>query len=39
MEEKWATVIKQGYPTMHLKPNATVKDILWELKVKDETVH
>jgi len=39
MEEQWATVIKQRYPTMHLKPGATVKDILWELKVKDETVH
>jgi hypothetical protein len=33
-----AAIIQQHYPTMHLKTNATVKDILWELKVKDETV-
>ena len=33
-----AAIIQQHYPTMHLKPNATVKDILWELKVKGETV-
>ena len=33
-----AAIIQQHYPTMHLKPNATVKDILWELKVKDEIV-
>jgi hypothetical protein len=25
MEEKWATVIKQRYPTMHLKPGAPLK--------------
>jgi len=38
MEEKWATVIKQRYPTMHLKPGAMVKDILWELGLKDARV-
>jgi hypothetical protein len=27
MEDKWGTVIKQRYPTMHLKPGATVGDI------------
>jgi hypothetical protein len=39
MEEKWATVIKQRYPTLHLKPSATVKDILWELNVKGGRVN
>jgi hypothetical protein len=24
-------IIQQHYPTMHLKPNATVHDIVWEL--------
>lgn len=33
-----AKAIQQHYPTMHLKSNATVKDILWELKVQGETV-
>ena len=33
-----AKAIQQHYSTMHLKPNATVKDILWELKVQGETV-
>ena len=33
IEEKWATEIQQHYPTLHLKPGATVKDILWELNV------
>ena len=26
-----AAIIQQHYPTMHLKPNATVQDIVWEL--------
>jgi hypothetical protein len=39
MEEKWATVIKQRYLTMHLKPGATVKDILWELNLKGGRVN
>jgi hypothetical protein len=39
MEEKWATVIKQRYSTMHLKPGATVKDILWELNLKGGRVN
>jgi hypothetical protein len=38
MEKKWATVIKQRYPTMHLKPDATAKDILWELSLKGAKV-
>jgi hypothetical protein len=39
MEDKWGTVIKQRYPTMHLKPGATVGDILWELNVKGGRVN
>jgi hypothetical protein len=39
IEEKWATEIQQHYPTLHLKPGATVKDILWELNVKDTRVN
>ena len=34
MEEKWATVIQQRYPTLHLKPGATAKEVLWELDVE-----
>lgn len=39
IEEKWATEIQQRYPTLHLKPGATVKDILWELNVKGARVN
>lgn len=38
MEERWATEIQMHYPTMHLKPGATAKDILWELGLKDAKV-
>ena len=31
-------IIQQHYPTMQLKPNATVKDILWELSLKGASV-
>jgi len=33
-----AKAIQHHYPTMLLKPNATVQDILWELNQKDEMV-
>ena len=33
-----AKAIQHHYPTMHLKANATVKDILWELNPKRVTV-
>jgi hypothetical protein len=33
-----AKAIQHHYPTMHLKANATVKDILWELNPKGVTV-
>ena len=39
MEERWATEIQKHYPTLHLKPGATVKDILWELNVKGGRVN
>jgi hypothetical protein len=39
IEEKWATVIQQHYPTLHLKPGATVKDVVWERHVKDARVN
>ena len=38
MEEKWAREIKQRYPTLHLKPGATVKDVLWELSLEGKKV-
>jgi hypothetical protein len=38
MEEKWASEIKQRYPTLHLKPGATVKDVLWELSSEGKKV-
>jgi hypothetical protein len=38
MEEKWATEIQTHYPTLHLKPGATAKDILWELGLKGAQV-
>jgi hypothetical protein len=38
MEEKWASEIKQRYPTLHLKPGATVKDVLWELSLEGKKV-
>lgn len=31
VEEQRATVIQQRYPTLMLKPEATAKDVLWEL--------
>lgn len=31
-------IIQQHYPTMHLQPNATMKDILWELNLKGASV-
>lgn len=33
-----AKAIQQHYPTMHLKANTTMQDILWELNPKDATV-
>jgi hypothetical protein len=33
-----AKAIQHHYPTMHLKPNATVQDIVWELNLKGATV-
>ena len=30
--------IKQRYPTLHLKPGATVKDVLWELSLEGKKV-
>jgi hypothetical protein len=38
MEERWATEIQRHYPTLHLKPGATAKDILWELGLKGSKV-
>ena len=38
MEEKWARLIQQRYPTFHLKRGATVKAVLWELNLKDTKV-
>ncbi|HEY2236975.1 MAG TPA: hypothetical protein VGK01_26140 [Candidatus Angelobacter sp.] len=38
IEEKWATEIQQHYPTLHLKPGATAKDVLLELNVKGAKV-
>jgi hypothetical protein len=38
VDHERAKVIQQHYPTMHLKPNATVKDILWELDLKGASV-
>ena len=38
MEERWATKIQTHYPTLHLKPSATAKDILWELGLKGAKV-
>lgn len=34
MEERWASEIQKHYPTLHLKPGATAKDVLWELSLK-----
>jgi hypothetical protein len=31
IEAEWARVIQQRHPTLHLKPGATAKDVLWEL--------
>jgi hypothetical protein len=28
-----AKAVQQHYPTLHLKPSATVQDILWELNL------
>jgi hypothetical protein len=39
MEEKWATVIKQRCPTMHLNPGVTVKDAARELNVNGGRVN
>jgi predicted nicotinamide N-methyase len=33
-----AKAIQHHYPTMHLKANATVHDIVWELNLKGATV-
>jgi hypothetical protein len=33
IEEKWAIEIQQHYPTLHLKPGATAKDVIWELNL------
>ena len=33
MEERWAAEIQKHYPTLHLKPGATAKDVLWELNM------
>ena len=30
--------VMQHYPSLHLKPRATVKDILWELHLKGATI-
>ena len=38
MEERWATEIQKHYPTMHLKPGATAKDVLWELNMNGTRV-
>ncbi len=34
MEERWATEKQKHYPTLHLKPGAAAKDVLWEMNVK-----
>jgi predicted nicotinamide N-methyase len=33
-----AKAIQHHYPTMYLKPNATVKDIIWELNPKGASI-
>jgi hypothetical protein len=38
IEENRATVIQEHHLTLHLKPGAKAKDILWELSVKDTRV-
>ena len=38
MEEKWAAEIQKHYPTLHLKPGATAKDVLWELSLEGKKV-
>lgn len=39
MEERWAKEIQTHYPTLHLKPGATAKDVLWELNVQGGRVN
>lgn len=39
IEERWATVIQNHHPTLHLKPDATAKDVLWELNVNGGRVN
>jgi predicted nicotinamide N-methyase len=35
-----AKAIKHHYPTLHLKPTATIRDIIWELgQAKGASVH
>jgi hypothetical protein len=31
VDPELATVIEQHYPALHLQPNATVQDVVWEL--------
>ncbi|HEX3103617.1 MAG TPA: hypothetical protein VHQ22_04170 [Terriglobales bacterium] len=38
MEERWATEIQKHYPTLHLKPGATAKEVLWELSLEGKKV-
>jgi hypothetical protein len=38
IEENRARIIQQHHSTLHLKPDATAHDILWELNVKDTRV-
>jgi hypothetical protein len=34
-----AKAIQHHYPTMHLRANATVHDIVWELNLKGAMIH
>lgn len=34
-----AKAVQHHYPTLHLKPDATVLDIVWELNLKDAMIH
>jgi hypothetical protein len=40
VDPETAKLIQQHYPTLHLKTNATVKDILWEMSnSRGEVLH
>ena len=34
-----AKAAQHRYPTLYLKPDATVQDIVWELNLKDAMIH